>query len=168
MSDETETLIRRRVDSGIPWPSVDAGMVSVPSSVTWLFRGRFGLADVGQQVVGGFILAGPFVVTQEVWDMAKAMSWLQGGVTVLITLGVGYAALFGADERRTAERESAIAGVPNRFISLIVVSYLTVTFLAYTFAAPKTFSATDAQVVRAIALISFFAVVGAATADSIF
>lgn len=143
-------------------------MVSVPSPVARLFRGRFGLADVGQQVVGGFILAGPFVVTQEVWDMAKMMSWLQGAVTVLITLGLGYAALFGADEKRDAERESDTGGVPNRFISLIVVSYATVTFLAYTFAAPQTFSATHAQTVRAIALVSFFAVVGAATADSIF
>jgi uncharacterized membrane protein len=28
---------------------------------------RFSLADIAQQMIGGFLLASPFVVTEEVW-----------------------------------------------------------------------------------------------------
>ncbi|MGM0397657.1 MAG: DUF2391 domain-containing protein, partial [Halobacteriota archaeon] len=38
---------------------------------------QFRLADTAQQVVGGFLLAGPFVVTEEVWTLAANMSVVQ-------------------------------------------------------------------------------------------
>lgn len=37
-------------------------------------RQKHKLADTAQQIVGGFLLAGPFVVTQEVWMLARNMS----------------------------------------------------------------------------------------------
>jgi uncharacterized membrane protein len=35
---------------------------------------RYALADTAQQMVGGFLLAGPFVVTEEVWRLASDMT----------------------------------------------------------------------------------------------
>ncbi|MFB6109182.1 MAG: DUF2391 family protein [Haloplanus sp.] len=145
---------------------------------------RFKLADTAQQVVGGFLLAGPFVVTEETWTLARHMSWLHGVMTVAIVLGIGYGALYKADDR-DPEGEVEVGGVPLRFVSLILVSYLSVVVLAVAFDAPATFlgdlagrQAVDVGVVvvnvgvvgvtlKAVSLASVFSVVGAATADSL-
>ena len=50
-------------------------------------RKRYAVADSAQQVVGGVLLAGPFVVTEEVWVLASDMTWLQALSTVLIEIG---------------------------------------------------------------------------------
>ncbi|WP_101298021.1 DUF2391 family protein [Halegenticoccus soli] len=137
---------------------------------------RFALADTAQQVVGGFLLAGPFVVTEEVWTLATQMSGLQALLTVGIVLGIGYGALYKADTR-DPDREADIAGVPLRFVSLIAVSYLSVTILALAFDAPDTFLSettggalipTVLITLKAVSVGAVFSVVGAATADSVF
>jgi uncharacterized membrane protein len=143
------------------------------------------LADTAQQVVGGFLLAGPFVVTEEVWTLAANMSWLQTLLTVAIVFGIGYGALYKADDR-DPESETEVGGVPLRFVSLVLVSYCSVFVLAVAFGAPGTFLAdttggravgvgslqvgvrTAEVTIRAISVGAVFSVVGAATADSLF
>ena len=98
-------------------------------------RRRFKLADTAQQIVGGLLLAGPFVVTEEVWVLASDMTWLQALSTVLI----GYGALYKADDERDPDRESEVAGIPTRFVSLMLVSYGPVAILSLAFGAPDTF-----------------------------
>ena len=138
---------------------------------------RYALADTAQQVVGGFLLAGPFVVTEEVWTLAGNMRWWHTLMTVSIVFAIGYSALYEADDGRDPDREAEVAGVPVRFISLVTVSYLSVLILALAFDAPETFlaeeygSGTMAQAVvtlKAVSVGSVFSVVGAATADSVF
>ncbi|WP_129114128.1 DUF2391 family protein [Halegenticoccus tardaugens] len=137
---------------------------------------RFALADTAQQVVGGFLLAGPFVVTEEVWNLAIGMSALQTLLTVCIVFAIGYGALYKADAR-DPDREADVAGIPLRFISLIVVSYLSVVILALAFDAPDTFLSeetggalvpTAVITLKAVTVGAVFSVVGAATADSVF
>ncbi|WP_251342001.1 DUF2391 family protein [Haloplanus halophilus] len=141
---------------------------------------RFKLTDTAQQIVGGFLLAGPFVVTEEVWTLAANMSWVQALATVGIVLGIGYGALYKADDR-DPERETEIGGVPLRFVSLIVVSYCSVVALALAFGAPGTFLGdppgptvggvavrTVEVTLKAVSVGAVFSVVGAATADSLF
>ena len=138
---------------------------------------RFKLADTAQQVVGGFLLAGPFVVTEEVWTLAASMAWYQAVATVFIVFAIGYGALYKADADRDPDREPEVGGVPLRFVSLVAVSYLSVLILALAFDAPETFLAeeygagTFAQAVvtlKAVSVGAVFSVVGAATADSVF
>ena len=142
---------------------------------------RFALADTAQQIVGGFLLAGPFVVTEEVWVLAASMAWFQAVVTVAIVFAVGYGALYKADDDRDPDREAEVGGVPLRFVSLIVVSYLSVLILALAFDAPNTFvvDAAPAGVAvstretvlvtaKAVSVGAIFSVIGAATADSVF
>jgi uncharacterized membrane protein len=136
---------------------------------------RFRPADSAQQVVGGFLLAGPFVVTEEVWTLAANMSVFQTLATVSVVFAIGYAALYKADTTRDSEDEQEIFGIPVRFISLMVVSFGSVTILALLFSAPETFiesvdsNAQMAQITfKAVSVGSIFSVVGAATADSIF
>jgi uncharacterized membrane protein len=141
-------------------------------------RARAGIevADIAQQVVGGFLLAGPFVVTAEVWELAYNMNLLQGAVTVLIVGTIGYSALYGADDDRDPDREDDVLGIPYRFLSLMSVAFGSVLVLALVFGAPATFfSLMDVpaaewpiHTAKAVAIGGIFAVVGAATADSLF
>lgn len=135
---------------------------------------RFKAADTAQQVIGGFLLAGPFVVTEEVWLLANEMSWLQGLLTAGIVGAIGYLALYGAADERDPEQESDVGGVPLRFVSLMAVSFGSVLVLALLFDAPAVFL-TDVPseqrvptTVKALCLGAVFSVVGAATADSVF
>ena len=137
---------------------------------------RFEVADIAQQVVGGFLLAGPFVVTAEVWELAYHMSVLQATITALIVGAIGYGALYGADDDRDPDREDDVLGIPYRFVSLMGVAFGSVLVLALVFGAPATFfTIMDVPAAewpihtgKAVAIGAIFAVVGAATADSLF
>ncbi|WP_435123683.1 DUF2391 family protein [Halobaculum sp. D14] len=140
---------------------------------------RYALADTAQQVVGGFLLAGPFVVTDEVWGLAASMSWLQTAATVCLVFAIGYGALYKADDDRDPDREAEVAGVPVRFLSLVTVSYLSVLILALSFDAPATLIPNHVEppvplrttvlvTMKAVSVGAVFSVVGAATADSVF
>jgi uncharacterized membrane protein len=134
---------------------------------------RFRIADSAQQIVGGFLLAGPFVVTEEVWVLAANMSLLQAVSTVVIVFSIGYGTLYKAADR-DPEEELDVGGIPARFISLMLVAYGAVAILTFAFGAPDTFLETFAGrgrlfvTLKAISVSAVFSVVGAATADSLF
>ncbi len=144
---------------------------------------RYRLADTAQQTVGGVLLAGPFVVTEEVWVLAANMTVTHALVTVAVVAGIGYGALYKADDDRDPDREADVAGVPVRFLSLMAVAYGSVALLAVAVTAPTTLGTaalagvgvtdpTRGQVtlvtLKAIGVGAVFSVVGAATADSVF
>jgi uncharacterized membrane protein len=134
-----------------------------------LSTGRiFGVDDLAQQAVGGIILSAPFVVTEEVWSLAAGMNAVQWAITVFMVVVIGYGTLYRADDDRDPDSEESIAGLPTRFVSLLLVSYLSVTVLAFVFDAPATFGAAPATTGKAISIGAIFSVVGAATADSLF
>ncbi|GAA0278498.1 DUF2391 family protein [Halobacterium noricense] len=139
---------------------------------------RYRVADTAQQVVGGFLLAGPFVVTEEVWLLASNMQWFHVLATVVIVFGIGYGALYEADDDRDPDREAEVAGVPVRFVSLMGVAYGSVLVLAIAITAPTTFAGqlelgtafpkVAALTAKSVCVGAIFSVVGAATADSVF
>jgi uncharacterized membrane protein len=140
---------------------------------------RFALSDTAQQVVGGFLLAGPFVVTDEVWALAVGMAWYQAVVTAGIVFALGYGALYKADDDRDPDCEAEVGGIPLRFVSLIAVSYLSVAILALSFDAPATLIPNHVEppvslrdqvyiTLKAMSVGAVFSVIGAATADSVF
>lgn len=134
---------------------------------------RFALADTAQQLVGGFLLAGPFVVTEEVWTLAGRMTAVHALLTVGLVAGIGYGALYLADQGRDPDLEADVRGVPVRFLSLMAVSYGSVLVLALLVTAPRTFLEGDlthvaATTLKATSVGAIFSVVGAATADSVF
>ncbi|ELY98162.1 DUF2391 family protein [Natrialba asiatica] len=138
-------------------------------------RYRFRPADSAQQIVGGFLLAGPFVVTEEVWDLAENMNRFRMLLTVIVACAIGYGALYQADTKRDPDRETAVVGVPVRFLSLMCVAFGSVAILAFLFDAPDTFldsSKSTAELVEttfnAVSVGAVFSVVGAATADTLF
>ena len=139
-------------------------------------RPRFKIADIAQQIVGGFLLAVPFVLTEEVWIAATAMSTVQWIIALGLVFAIGYGALYQADVDRDPEHEADVGGVPVRFLSLMGVSFGSVVILMVVFDAPWAFlSGLDVPrsewfgvTLHAIAIDAVFSVVGAATADSVF
>ena len=142
-------------------------------------RRRFRIADIAQQVVGGFLLAGPFVVTEEVWVLAANMAWYHAVAVAAIVFAIGYGALYKADDDRDPDREAEVGGIPLRFVSLIAVSYLSVLILALSFDAPATLIPNHVEgpisfrdqvyiTLKAMSVGAVFSVIGAATADSIY
>ncbi len=123
-------------------------------------RRRFRIADIAQQVVGGFLLAGPFVVTEEVWVLAANMSWYHAVAVTTIVFAIGYGTLYKADAERNVEREAEVAGVPVRFVSLMLVEGAIL--------ASPTRTSVVVTTLKAVAVGAIFSVVGAATADSVF
>jgi len=141
-----------------------------------LRRPKFRLADSAQQAVGGFLLAGPFVVTEEVWLLAAGMNVIQAVLTAGVVAAIGYAALYRADTDRDVSVERDVVGIPIRFISLMIVAFGSVLLLAVLFDAPDTFLVNEgvegvelwATTFKAVTVGAVFSVVGAATADSVF
>jgi uncharacterized membrane protein len=141
---------------------------------------RFKFADTAQQVVGGFLLAGPFVVTEEVWVLAGDMTTVQAVITAGIVFAIGYGALYEADDGRDPDSEAEVAGIPLRFVSLMGVAFGSVTILTLAVGAPGTFvpsvlgeaepstAALVGTTLKAVTVGAIFSVVGAATADSVF
>ncbi|KXA96631.1 hypothetical protein AKJ38_02940 [candidate division MSBL1 archaeon SCGC-AAA259I14] len=129
---------------------------------------RFSISDTAQHMVGGFLLAGPFVVTEEVWRLAENMSLFHSFFTVLIVLVIGYGALYKADADRDPDKESEVAGIPLRLVSLVLVSYFSVAVLIFVLTAPQTFEATYLTAFKVMGIAAIFSEIGAATADTIF
>lgn len=133
-----------------------------------MFGGDFGYDDLFQQAAGVLLLVGPFVVAEEVWRLASMMSWGQTLCMVALVLLIGYGTLYEADVERDEYNELMYLGIPTRYVTLILIAYTTPTILALLMAAPSTFDASGATVVKAIGISALFSVMGAATADSIF
>ena len=137
-------------------------------------RQKHKLADTAQQIVGGFLLAGPFVVTEEVWTLARNMTPFHSLFLVGAVMAIGYGGLYGADNDRDPNREAVVAGVPVRFISVMLVAFGSVGLLAFAVTAPTVFlgdlrpSARMAVTFQAISVAAVFSVVGAVTTDSLF
>jgi uncharacterized membrane protein len=137
-------------------------------------RQKHRLADTAQQIVGGFLLSGPFVVTQEVWELARNMTMFNSLFLVGAVMAIGYGGLYGADSDRDPSREAALLGIPVRFISVTIVAFGSVAMLAFVVTAPNLFLADLATsermlvTFRAISVGAIFSVVGAVTTDSLF
>lgn len=137
-------------------------------------RQKHKLADTAQQIVGGFLLAGPFVVTEEVWKLAQNMTMFHSLFLVGSIMAIGYGGLYGADNDRDPKTEAAIGGIPVRFISVMFVAFGSVGTLAFAITAPDLFlddltpKTTMLVTFRALSVAAVFSVVGAVTTDSLF
>ncbi len=127
----------------------------------------FGTDDFVQQVIGGALLTSPFLFTEEVWKIAANTSIFQSLVSVGMALALGHGILYVAHQERDWENERKIAGVTVRYISLMAVSFGTIVLMLAVSGATETFGAGIIQTLQVISLVSIFAVIGAATADSL-
>lgn len=127
----------------------------------------FGVDDFFQQVIGSVILTAPFLFTEEVWTLASNMSVIQGLVMAGFSLAIGHGVLYVAHQERDWNSERKLFGVTFRYLSLMAVAFGTILVLIIVTGAHSTFNSGIIETVKAIALMSPFSVVGAATADSL-
>jgi uncharacterized membrane protein len=139
-----------------------------------IIRGKFDLDDIAQQIVGGLLVGGPFIVTEEVWGIASEMSILNVIITFFIVVVTGYTILYVA-VLRDPEVEASVGGiVPLRFVSLILVSYVSSMIVALATGTPSFFARSTETVdiiwltFKASTTVSIFTVIGAGTVDSVF
>lgn len=130
-------------------------------------RYPFGADDFVQQVLGSAILTAPFIFTEEVWRIAANTSIYQNIILVGLAMGLGHAILYVASREGAWEQERKFMGLTLRFISLMTVPVGTIVLMMLLTAAPETFGADLAHTAKVIALVSIFAVIGAATADNL-
>lgn len=139
-----------------------------------LIRGRFDIDDVAQQAVGGLLVGGPFIVTEEVWIIAEQMSIYNILSTLAIVLITGYSILYVAVLRDPEVEATVIGIVPLRLISLVLIAYLSGIIVAFSIGAPDVFTKSNniteiAWVTfKASTTVSVFTVIGAGTVDSVF
>jgi uncharacterized membrane protein len=63
----------------------------------------FGLDDLAQQIVGGFVLSVPFVVTEEVWSLAATTTVTFGATPQTTVKAVSIGAILGVVGAATAD-----------------------------------------------------------------
>lgn len=127
----------------------------------------FGIDDFFQQVIGSVILTAPFLFTEEVWTLSANMSVLQSSIMITASLLIGHGVLYVAHQERNWKSERKLFGVTVRYLSLMTVAFGTVGFMILLTSADQTFGSSFSETLRAVALMSPFSIIGAATADSL-
>ena len=134
---------------------------------------RFGVDDVAQQIFGAVLLATPFSVTEEVWILAKELDPLRLLVFVVLSIVVVTIIIYYTKFQKVAkesiggEFDTHIVGktyIPKRLVSLFLVSYSVTWFILWLFGVMNHVS-NPAWSFRIFIFVSFFASMGAATAD---
>ncbi|MFH1978267.1 MAG: DUF2391 family protein [Candidatus Aenigmatarchaeota archaeon] len=127
---------------------------------------RFSLDDVAQQIVGAFLFAAPFSVTEEVWNLANSLDPLRLGVIIFAMIFVSTLIIFYTKFQRIARENIGHTSVPKRLVSVILVAYIVVTSLLWMFGVIG--QITDpVWIIKLVIFISFFSSIGASAADII-
>ncbi|MCK5023916.1 MAG: DUF2391 family protein [Candidatus Aenigmarchaeota archaeon] len=134
---------------------------------------KFELDDVAQQIFGSVLFAAPLSVTEEVWMLAHEMNAIRLIVLVLLSIAVVAIIIYYTKFQKVAkesiggEFDTHILGrtyIPKRLVSLFIVSYGMTWFILWLFGI--TAHVGDAAwSFNIFIFVSFFASIGAATAD---
>ncbi len=136
---------------------------------------RFGLDDVAQQIFGAVLFSAPLSVTEEVWNLARGLSVLRMVVFVVLSITIASIIIYYTRFQKVAKESiggdinTHIAGrmyIPKRLVSLFLVAYSVSIFILWLFGVVSHI-ADPLWIFRIFIFISFFASVGAATADII-
>ena len=134
---------------------------------------KFGVDDVAQQIFGAVLLATPLSVTEEVWTLARELDPVRLVVFILLSIAVVTIIIYYTKFQRVAkesiggEFDTHIAGkthIPKRLVSLFLISYSVTWFILWLFGVMN-HVADPAWSFNIFIFVSFFASVGAATAD---
>ncbi|MEM2919047.1 MAG: DUF2391 family protein [Candidatus Altiarchaeota archaeon] len=121
---------------------------------------RFSFHDFLQQVVGAMILSAPFIVTQEVWELAKDLDTIRITIIIPLTVFLGYFVLKYTHKEKTCD-------MPQRMFSLIIVSYTCSFFVLSTVGIIGNIITDTIWAAKLVVLVSLFSTIGAATADTL-
>lgn len=134
---------------------------------------KFELDDVAQQIFGAVVLATPLSVTEEVWTLSKELDALRLVLFVILSVAIVAIIIYYTKFQKVAkeaiggEFDTIIAGktyIPKRLVSLFIISYGMTWFILWLFGIMN-HVADPAWSFKIFIFVSFFAAIGAATAD---
>src|SRR3989338_3842297 len=126
---------------------------------------KFAAKDIAQQIVGATILSAPFVVTEEVRNLAKNLDL--GHIIALIAITLTFDILLFYHAKFQNIEGKRVFNIPLRLLSIIVVTYTT-SFLMLTVLGVIGGKVTEQiWAAKLVVLVGLFANVGAGTADLI-
>ncbi len=128
---------------------------------------RFSISDLIQQILGGYLIAGPFIIEDGFWLLAENMTTFHSLIAILMVIIIGFGASTQDDKEQDSEEEEIDVDNPLRLVSLISVAYLSVGSLIFVFNAIETFNLTLFTAFKGMSLGAIFSLVGAAAMDSI-
>lgn len=141
--------------------------ISLAESIKKIKPDKFGFDDVAQQVVGAFLLAAPFSVTEEVWTLAKNLTPLRLVLIVFFTIFITTLIIYYTRFQKVTIEGIGKLSIPRRLISLFLISYSTSFFILWVFGIIGTEIKDMYWSFKLVILVSFFSSLGAATADII-
>ncbi|MBN2042327.1 MAG: DUF2391 family protein [Candidatus Aenigmarchaeota archaeon] len=136
---------------------------------------KFGIDDVAQQIFGAVLFSAPLSVTEEVWRLAQSLSVTRMVVFVILSVVVATIIIYYTKFQRVAKESiggdinTHLVGrmyVPKRLVSLFVIAYSVSVFILWLFGI-MSYINDPFWTFKIFIFISFFASVGAATADII-
>jgi uncharacterized membrane protein len=127
---------------------------------------KFGWEDVAQQFVGAFLLSAPFIVTEEVWNLANQLTPMRAVFLVTITMIASTLILYYSKYQKIAVEEvSEHIPVPRRLVVLFMISYGVAFLMLWTIGVIGVVITDPVWITKLVVFVGFFASVGAAAAD---
>jgi uncharacterized membrane protein len=94
---------------------------------------RFSFDDLAQQIVGAFLFSAPFAVTEEVWNLANSLTLERIIFIFFFTVLISTLIVYYTKFQKVAKETIAHTSIPKRLVSIILVSYFSVTLLLWMF-----------------------------------
>jgi uncharacterized membrane protein len=128
---------------------------------------KFEFKDIVQQILGAILFCSPFIITEELWNLALLLTLpriiLLIGFTWINTTLIVY---FSEYQKIKKELKTRLL-IPKRLISLFLISYGVSFILLWLFGVLGLKIKSMIWSLKLVVLASFFASIGAATADII-
>ena len=130
---------------------------------------KFQTKDIVQQIIGAVLFASPFIVTEELWNLANILTFPRIVLLVFFTIVNSVLIVYFTEYQKIkSEIENFdIVRIPMRLISLLVISYSVTASLLWMFGVIGLKITNLIWGIKLIVLASFFASIGASTADII-
>jgi len=135
------------------------------SRVASVLPSKFSFQDIAQQIVGAAILAAPFSVTEEVWNLSNNLGAIH--IIALIAITIIFNILLFYYTKFQQIEEKSFFLFPKRILSLIIVTYTTSAIVLLIFGVIGGQVVDPIWAAKLIVMVGFFANIGAGTADLI-
>jgi len=165
VEDIKEDLEELKEDIGAIRKTFTRGKKIMTRVATSVLPTKFTFKDVAQQIVGAMILSAPFVVTEEVWNLANNLDAVH--IIALISITILFdILLFYYTKYQQLEYKSFFL-FPKRIISILIVTYVTSTVVLTVFGVIGGQIQDPVWAAKLVIMVGLFANIGAGTADLI-
>jgi len=160
-----EDIEEIKEDIGMMHKALIGGKKIFSKVATSVLPDKFAFKDIAQQIVGATILAAPFAVTEEVWNLARNLDSIHIIGLILITVLFDILLLYHTRYQKIEDKK--ILMFPLRITSLIVVTYVTSAIVLSVFGVIGGQIQDPVWAMKLIVMVGLFANIGAGTADLI-